>query len=162
MAAEVVKHGRAEERAKAKVSQQGGPSPRAWMVTWDGNAPLAPVGGEVAAGMPKEPEEDAPRRPYGHSPLANPGPVIVSFALWFVALALAALGQFQRAGFVVQLGTSAGRALPQGQKGGPKGQGFHLGPKGGCVRSGRKQQAFPPCRTHPRPSCQPVTTPATG
>ena len=57
MAAEAVKCRRADACAKAKVSQQGGPSPQPLVVTGDGVTPLTPVSGEVAAGGSAQPED---------------------------------------------------------------------------------------------------------
>ena len=59
MAAEAVKRKCVVARAKAKVAQQGGPSPQSLVVIGDGNAPLTPVAGEVAAGGSAEPEDSA-------------------------------------------------------------------------------------------------------
>ena len=57
MAAEAVKRKRADARAKAKAAQQGSPSPQSLDVTGDGDTPLTPVAGEVAAGGLAEPED---------------------------------------------------------------------------------------------------------
>ena len=57
MAAEAVKCKRADARAKAKVAQQGGPSPQSLVVTGDGVTPLTFVAGEVTAGGSAQPED---------------------------------------------------------------------------------------------------------
>ena len=59
MAAAAVKCKRADARAKAKVAEEGGPSPQPLGVAEDGVTPLTPVAGEAAAGGPaqhKDPE----------------------------------------------------------------------------------------------------------
>ena len=65
MAAAAVKCKRADARAKAKVAQEGGPSPQSLAigVTEDGVTPLTPVAGEAAAGGPAQPEDPEARRP---------------------------------------------------------------------------------------------------
>ena len=75
-AAEAVKCKRADARAKAKVAQQGGPSPQSLVVTEDGVTPLTSVAGEVTAGGSAQPEDPEARRPSQPSFF---NPVIVTF-----------------------------------------------------------------------------------
>ena len=56
-AAEAAKCRRADARAKAKVSQRGGPSPQPLVAAGDGVTPLPPVAGGVAAGGSAQPED---------------------------------------------------------------------------------------------------------